>query len=102
MATIVVSPPPVELQPGGAHVPGGVLVVPITGPQGPPGAPGAGFTHTQASPAATWIVTHNLGLQPGVSVQVGGEQVIADVIYSSLNVVTIVFASPQSGFARLA
>ncbi|MFV4649319.1 hypothetical protein ACNJUT_22250, partial [Mycobacterium tuberculosis] len=39
-----------------------VLIAPgAQGPQGPPGASGAGFTFTQAAPATTWTVNHNLG-----------------------------------------
>ena len=97
-------PAPVHLY-GAPTVGSDVLVVPVSGPVGPqgiPGAAGSGYTHTQASPSASWIVNHGLGVFPNVSVEVAGSQVIAEVIHSSVNTVNIVFASPQSGSARFA
>lgn len=77
----------------------------VPGPPGPPGPAGSGsgtyVVHTQTSPAATWPITHNLGRYPSVSVVVGGELVDADIEYSDLNVVAVVFASPVAGAAVL-
>ena len=98
---IEINPAPVTLRVGTAQASPDIIVVPgPPGPQGPPGA-GIGFDHVQASPAATWIITHGFGYYPSVAVQVSGQQVIAEVTYSSVNAVSIIFASPQSGSAHL-
>lgn len=70
-----------------------------TGPIGPPG--GAIFTHVQGSAASTWVITHNLGREPKATVIIGSEEVEADVIYNSLNQISVSFASPQSGRAQI-
>ena len=99
---IDINPAPVRVRAGGDLTPTpDVLVLPIANPPGPPGVAGTGYDHVQASPSASWIITHNLGLYPVVSVRVAGEQCIAEVTYTSLNVVTVDFSSPQSGSARL-
>jgi hypothetical protein len=98
---VKVDPAPVQITNVPGNVPPDVLVLPVAGPQGPPGAAGAGFVHTQTDPSSNWIITHNLGLYPAVSIRVADEQVIADVDYGSLNTITITFASPQTGSARL-
>jgi hypothetical protein len=41
-----------------------VVTVTTAGPQGPGGGVGAAYVHTQASPATTWTINHNLGLSP--------------------------------------
>jgi len=74
------------------------------GPQGPPGprgpvGSGSVGVFTQSSPAATWILVHNLGRPPLVELFVAGAQVMADVIVSDANTTTIVFATPQTGQA---
>jgi hypothetical protein len=40
---------------------GPTVVVPRRGPAGTPGAAGGTFSHHQPTPAATWVITHNLG-----------------------------------------
>jgi hypothetical protein len=75
-----------------------------TGATGPPGGGGGGgggnYEYTQASPASTWSVTHNMGLHPSVTVvDSGGTIVIPDVHYDSTNAVTITFGSATSGKA---
>ena len=78
-------------------------VVPTPGPTGPQGPPGAGgFTYTQSTASASWSVTHGLGRYPLASeIVVGNEVVNADITYPTVNTVSVVFASPQSGFLRL-
>jgi microcystin-dependent protein len=93
----------------GAQIdPGGALVGPAgsqgpVGPQGPPGpSGGATYTHTQTPLASTWVVTHNLGRTPSVTVVDTGESVILpNVHYDSLNQVTLTFGNPTSGKAYL-
>jgi hypothetical protein len=75
-----------------------VDVVPVAGPQGPPGIiPGREFV--QVTPAATWTIPlTGFTRTPQVEVYVGGQLVGTDVVASSMQVV-ITFASPQSGSA---
>lgn len=71
-----------------------------TGPQGPPG--GASFVYTQATPAATWIITHNLNSLVQVTLLDSLNNVIdSDIVETSLNVCTIIFALPQTGSALI-
>jgi len=85
---------------GANLVPGEEMLV-ITD-RGPPGSPGAGdFTHTQASASSEWIVNHNKGLRPLVSIRtVGGVEVDAQIVHMTDNQLRIFFASPFAGTAR--
>jgi hypothetical protein len=72
------------------------------GPPGPPGAPGSGegfsYIHNQIAPEDVWVVVHNLGQYPSVTVvDTGGTVVFPDVHYDNSNQVTIVFGSSTSG-----
>ena len=79
------------------------------GPPGPPGSPGppggsSGSTHifTQGSPTNVWVVLHNLGWYPSVTVvDTGGSVVEPDVHYDSEDQLTIKFGSPTTGKAYL-
>lgn len=52
--------------------------------------------------AATWIITHNLGKYPQVTLlDDDGNEFEADVFFNNLNQVTVVFAEPASGKAVL-
>ena len=58
------------------------------------------FAYTQATPAATWTITHNLGKYPAVSiVDSAGSAVVGDVEYIDDNTVTITFQSAFAGAA---
>jgi hypothetical protein len=76
---------------------------PSSTPQAPaaPVAPGGGsqrMEFVQSTPAATWTIVHNFGMRPLVEIyDVSGEEIDADVIHSSLNVVTIVHGAPLTG-----
>jgi len=60
------------------------------------------FAFSQAMPAATWTVTHNLEKYPSVTVvNSAGEVVFGAVKYTSLNSLTITFTNPFSGTAYL-
>lgn len=60
------------------------------------------YTHTQSVSSATWTITHNLGFSPAVSVvDSGGNHVVGDVNYVSVNSLTISFSAPFGGFAYL-
>ena len=95
----------------GGDVPAVVVSAEVTArvvevPTGVPGAAGldgvqAVYSHNQASALAIWTVLHNLGRYPAVTVKVGADLVMADVVYISLNEVRITFATPQVGTAYL-
>lgn len=75
------------------------------GAQGTPGAPGlsgANYVHTQAVPAADWIIAHGLARYPSVTVvDSAGTTVIGNVEYISPNEVAIHFTAAFGGFAYL-
>lgn len=60
------------------------------------------YVHTQSTPAASWVVNHNLGKQfPFVEIIVGGSQVYADITFTSTSQLTITFPSATSGQAHV-
>lgn len=72
------------------------------GPQGPAGLDTGFFRHNQSAPAATWVVEHNLGYYPSVSVQdSAGTNVFGDVVYLDQNNLTITFRNAFGGYANL-
>ena len=71
----------------------------VTIPGGGAGAD-ANYVHTQGSPSATWVVTHNLNKYVAVDVVDSGSSVVLpDIHYDSLNGITLTFGSPTSGRA---
>lgn len=68
------------------------------------GAPGGdlSYVHAQAVPSASWVVVHNLGKYPSVSVvDSAGNEWIGDVHYDSANSLTVTFGAPFGGSAYL-
>lgn len=60
------------------------------------------YVFTQATASNIWEITHNLYKYPSVSVvDTGGNVVIGDVEYTSLNTLVIKFTAPFSGTAYL-
>lgn len=60
------------------------------------------YIHKQVIASNTWEITHNLYKYPSVSVvDTGGNVVIGDVEYTSLNTLAITFTAPFSGTAYL-
>lgn len=59
------------------------------------------FLYEQPVASTSWMVNHNLGAEPDVSVVIAGQVIPADVNYTDLNNLTITFSSPQSGVAYL-
>lgn len=104
--TIVVDAPSSS---GVAVVPGSTVVVDdnglevvisntgLQGPPGPAGAPGGARFEQSFTTTSVVVVNHMLGYEPHVSVIVGGESVDTDIVYSTLNQVTVTFAAPKSG-----
>jgi hypothetical protein len=78
-----------------------VLLVGTQGPKGAPGASGAGFIHTQSSPATEWIVNHNLGFKPVTEVfDTGGNAIDVQVLHMSDNQLRIYLTAARAGLAR--
>ncbi len=70
------------------------------GPPGPPGPPDA-FIHYQTTPSDVWIINHNLGYYPDVTVLSPGlAEVDAEVVHISTNQVRVYFVVPFAGIAR--
>lgn len=71
------------------------------GDKGDPGTPGgASFLYTQVSPAATWIITHNLNSPVQITLfDPSNTEIESDITDTSLNVATVTFAQPQAGSA---
>lgn len=91
-----------------------LLEVSVQGPPGPrglqgPAGSGSGGTggdlsyiHAQSVPEATWVVTHNLGKFPSVTVvDSAGSVVIGDITYTDNTALTIYFSSGFAGTAYL-
>jgi hypothetical protein len=78
-------------------------VAAIVGPQGPSGAAMAGYEYIQDVASALWTVNHNLGRWPAsVMVTTPGQVVVeAAPIFTSSNQLTIEFAIPFAGRARI-
>ena len=58
------------------------------------------YVHPQGVPAAVWVITHNLGKRPSVTVVDSARtQVFGCVNYVNDNVCTVTFSAPFSGEA---
>jgi hypothetical protein len=58
------------------------------------------YVHNQIAASAEWVVAHNLNRYPSVTVvDTGNNTVGGDIIYNSLNVLTVTFSSAFSGKA---
>ena len=79
------------------------------GPPGPPGPPGStsvvgtiAYIHTQNDPLDTWLVSHNLGFFPAVSIVDSADTVVeGQVRYVDENNIEITFGSAFGGRAYL-
>lgn len=68
----------------------------------PPPTPGGTFVFHQNTPATVWIITHNLGVFPSITVaDSAGTYIEGDIFFNSLNQCTLTFAAPFSGVAYL-
>jgi hypothetical protein len=69
---------------------------------GGPTAQTLAYTHVQGTSSAVWVVTHNLGWHPNVTVQdSGGSIVEGEIAYTNTNSLTITFTGAFSGKAYL-
>lgn len=77
------------------------------GPEGPQGLPGSGtpgseYVHIQGVPSAVWVVEHNLGKYPAVTVVDSAyTELEADVKFLDSNNITITFSGPTGGTATM-
>lgn len=61
-----------------------------------------GYIHTQGVPALSWTIVHNLGKYPNINiVDSANADVIGEVVYDSLNQLTVTFSAAFSGKAYL-
>lgn len=73
-----------------------------TGPAGPAGPPGGTYVHNQGVVASTWVVTHNLGAYPNVTVEdSAGTTVEGEIVHNTVNQLTLTFSAAFSGIAYL-
>lgn len=60
------------------------------------------YYHTQAATAEEWVIEHNLGKYPSVTVvSSAGEEIYCDKTFVSINTVVLNFGTPISGAAFL-
>ena len=79
---------------------GNSIVVAAVGQQGANGTAVA-FIFTQSVAASTWIINHNLGFKPTVSLYTqGNHEMEGDILHTSDNQVMVYFAAAIAGFAR--
>lgn len=63
---------------------------------------GSTYTHDQQTSSYTWVIEHNLGRYPAVSiVDSSGRLVVGNVQYTSNNIVTLTFKAKFAGKAYL-
>jgi hypothetical protein len=67
---------------------------------GPPGPAGVHYTHYQMVPNTTWIVNHNLGYKPHITVlSPGGTALVCEIIHTNVNQAVLIFNLPTAGTA---
>lgn len=72
----------------------------LVGPVGPPG--GGFYRHIQSAPVATWVIDHQLGYRPAVSIEDSAGTVIeGDVTYPDEFTVVVSFSAVTGGYANL-
>lgn len=103
MTEIIVRPPPAVEVIAASDDTDNVIVqmVGARGPQGPPGpAGGTAYEYVQSTPAASWIINHNLNRPVHVTLyNDSGEIVYSDVQRGSSNTLTVSFPAPTTGSA---
>jgi hypothetical protein len=64
------------------------------------GAGAPSYLHPQPAASTTWTVNHNLGYRPAVTaLSVGGVEMFAAVVHTSVNQAVITFDQPTAGQA---
>lgn len=76
-----------------------VLIGP-PGPTGPSGSEGQPYEHVQSNPQTEWIVNHNRGFKPLITIlSIGGIEIEAEVVHSTLNQARVYFNTATAGYA---
>jgi hypothetical protein len=81
----------------------GVVEVQVPGLRGKRGDDGVAvaYIHQQATPSAEWIINHNLGVKPHITLlSVGGAEIEGSIIHISVNQARALFAVTVTGSAR--
>ena len=77
-----------------------ILVANSDGGSGGGGTGPTSFVHTQTATSDTWVVNHNLGFYPNVTViDSAGTTVVGEIEYVNTNKLTIKFSAAFSGKA---
>jgi hypothetical protein len=64
--------------------------------------PKVSYVHNQSATSDTWVVTHNLGYNPSVTVKDSAGNIIeGDISYNDSSSLTLTFSMGTSGFAYL-
>jgi hypothetical protein len=73
----------------------------LVGPQGPSGTDGF-FEFEQTEPTAVWIITHDLGFRPNITVfDTDNIVMVGAILHINSNMVSIDFGTEVSGTAYL-
>jgi hypothetical protein len=60
------------------------------------------YTHNQQTASSNWVIDHGLEMFPNIIIiDSSGEQVMGNIVYNSINRVTLSFSSAISGIAQL-
>lgn len=74
----------------------------IQGIQGTPGSQGSRYTHIQSQASSSWMVIHNLGVQPNVQVSDSNNEVVnTEIKHLDISTCLITFNVPMLGSAQL-
>lgn len=73
------------------------------GPTGPAGGESGSYEYTQVAPASSWVINHNLGYRPNITVEEAGTGyiIMCSEIHHSVTQVELQFNIPRAGTARL-
>lgn len=73
----------------------------VPGPAGPEGKGALRYEHAQAVPAAAWVISHELGVEPAAitATDSSGSAVIGAIHHDSPMQSTLTFSAPFSGKA---
>jgi len=74
----------------------------IMGPPGPSGAASDSHEHVQSIQSSSWVINHNLGFKPNVTIfDISGALIEDAIIHKTINQVELQFLTPRVGTARL-
>lgn len=78
------------------------IIIQAPGPQGASGVQTVAYKHTQTIASNTWNITHNLNFFPNVTVQDSAGTICeGEIVYTSVNALTLTFSGSFAGVAYL-